>query len=130
MNITLERAAVYFSKHAQRDLWNEYSLHQKEAAIAQARRDLSRALGRPMRDDEPEYAEGDRTRDEYAVYEQALYTLLRDADPRGAVESPVPSLNQAEVPSGRLSRLSGHGKFSPEALSWLACRVTNEIVLV
>ena len=99
MNITLDRAAEYFKKHVSRDLWNEYSADQKERAILQARRDLSKALGRAIRDDEPQYREGDRTRDEFAVYEQAIYTLLREENPRGVVKSPVPSLNQAEVPA-------------------------------
>lgn len=130
MSITLDRAAEYFKKHVSRDLWNEYSADQKERAILQARRDLSRALGRAIRDDEPPYREGDRTRDEFAVYEQAIYTLLREENPRGVAESPVPSLNQTEVPAPGRSRMSGYGKYAPEALSWLAKRITNEIVLV
>lgn len=130
MNITIARANEYFSRHVSCEAWNEYSSEQKEAALAQARRDLSRALGRAIRDDEPPYAEGDRTRDEYAVYEQAVYTLLREVNPRGVTDSPVPSLNQTEIPAAGKSRMSGYGKYAPEALSWLARRVTGEIVLV
>ena len=129
MNITLDRAAEYFSKHTSGDSWREYSSEQKESAIAQARRDLSRALGRPIRDDEPPYREGDRVRDEYAVYEQALYTLMRDVTPKGVSLSPVPALNQTEA-ERPYSRRTGSGKFSMDALSWLAKRITEEIVVV
>lgn len=129
MAISVEGASKYFRTRTAAQQWDEYSADQKETAIAQARRDLARALGRPMRDDEPEYREGDRTRDEYAVYEQALYTLLRDAKPKlgGSV---IPSLNQGEVqPKDRLLA-TGRDRWSKEALSWLAQRIMTEVVIV
>ena len=129
MNITLERASQYFKTRTAGAAWDEYSAEQKELAIAQARRDLSRALGRPMDDDEPEYREGDRTRDEYAVYEQALYVMLRDMNPAlgGGV---IPSLNQDEA-QGKLKTLgTGLGAWSAEAMRWLSDRVTTECVIV
>ena len=67
--ICLQNANAYLKSRTLWDAWDEYSSDQKEMAITQARRDLSRALGRPMADDEPPYQEGDRRRDEYAVYE-------------------------------------------------------------
>lgn len=130
MGISVEKAREYFNTRTAGEAWNEYSTAQKETAIAQARRDLSRALGRPMRDDEPEYREGDQTRDEYAVYEQALYTLLRDSAPRGGSGSAVPSINQGEVQTKAHSLSTGKGKWSMEALSWLAKRITTEVVVV
>ena len=130
MNITVERAREYFKTRTAGDAWEEYSTRQKEAAIAQARRDLSRALGRPVKDEEPEYKEGDQVREEYAVYEQALYTLLRDAAPKGGSGSSIPSLNQVEAQSKAHTLRTGQGKWSSEALSWLAKRVINEVVVV
>lgn len=129
MNITLERASEYFKTRTTGAAWAEYSAEQKETALVQARRDLARALGRPIRDDEPEYREGDRTRDEYAVYEQALYVLLRDATPKlgGGV---VPSLEPDTAQSPRKTIRTGQGKWSAEALSWLARRVVTECVIV
>ena len=95
MNITVERASQYFKTRTAGASWSEYSTEQKEVAIAQARRDLAKALGRAMRDDEPEYREGDRTRDEYAVYEQALFSLLRDMNPKlGEI---IPEIGRAHV---------------------------------
>ena len=129
MSITVERASQYFRTRTAGASWNEYSTEQKELAIAQARRDLSKALGRPMRDDEPEYREGDRTRDEYAVYEQALYTMLRDMNP-GLGGDIVPALDQSKAQDRRVTVGAGHGKWSAEALSWLATRVCTECVIV
>lgn len=129
MSISLEGAREYFKTRTTGATWDEYSAKQKEIAIAQARRDLARALGRPMRDDEPEYREGDKTRDEFAVYEQALFTLLRDMNPSGG-GSAVPSLNQDETAVRRHSLGTGAGKWSAEALSWLAQRVVTEVVIV
>ena len=129
MNITLERACEYFKTRTTGAAWAEYSADQKETAIAQARRDLARALGRPIRDDEPEYREGDQTRDEYAVYEQALYTLLRDAAPKLG-NGVIPSLEPDEA-QGRAGTLrTGQGRWSAEALSWLARRVMTECVII
>ena len=129
MNITIERAAQYFKTRTAGAAWNEYATDQKEIAIAQARRDLSRALGRQMRDDEPEYREGDRTRDEFAVYEQALYTMLRDMSPKLG-SGVIPSLDQDEAQPKTASLASGSGKWSAEALAWLAKSVTTECVII
>lgn len=121
--ISVGNANSYFQAHAYGDAWNEYTGEQKDLAITQARRDLSRALGRPMRDDEPPYAEGDRKRDEYAVYEQALYTLLSGVQPKGGGSS-VPSLEPDEKkPTGK-SLSTGGGKWSIEALRWLCDKVS------
>ena len=130
MNITIERAREYFKTRTAGVAWDEYSTRQKEAAIAQARRDLARLIGRPIKDDEPEYREGDKIREEYAVYEQAVYSLLRDAAPMGATQSAIPSLNQEEAQSKTYTLRTGTGKYSAEALSWLAKRVLSEVVIV
>lgn len=114
--ITIENANAYFLAHTYSRQWQEYSHEQRSAAILQARRDLSRALGRPMRENEPPYAEGQRKRDEFAVYEQAIYTLLRTAQPEG-LRSVVQPLDSAE--SVEKLKASPAGKFSMEALSWL-----------
>jgi hypothetical protein len=129
MSISIERAAQYFKTRTTGQAWNEYATDQKEVAIAQARRDLSRALGRAIRDDEDEYKEGDRTRDEFAVYEQALYTMLRDMSPKlgGGV---IPSLDQDEAADKTKTLSTGRGKWSAEALAWLAKSVTTECVII
>ena len=56
--ITVDRANAYFRTRTVGARWNEYATDQKEAALAQAERDLSRALGRSMKDDESGYTPG------------------------------------------------------------------------
>ena len=121
--ICLQNANAYLKSRTLWEAWNEYSGEQKEAALTQARRDLSRALGRPMNDDEPPYQEGDTKRDEYAVYEQAAYTLLMNALPKGGV-SMTPSLSPDETKPKGHTLTDGYGKWTKEALSWLADRMT------
>lgn len=121
--ITVANANAYFGAHSYCEAWNEYSGTQKELAITQARRDLARVVGRPMRDDEPPYQEGDKKRDEYAVYEQALYTLLSGVQPKGG-GSAVPSLEPDErKPKGK-TLSTGSDKWSIEALSWLCDKIS------
>lgn len=122
-NITVQNANAYFRGHTLGSSWNEYSGEQKDMAIQQARRDLSRALGRALDDEEPPYVEGDTKRDEYAVYEQAVYSLIRSVQPNGGGSS-VPSLEPDEA-KPKIHQLSiGGGKWSMEALSWLADKLT------
>ena len=128
MAINVDGADAYFSSRTSHDDWQAYSADQRKAAIEQAKRDFSRALGRPMREDEAQYRYGDRTRDEYAVYEQALFTLLRDAQQRGLALSPIPSLNPDEAQDPRTVHSTGYCKWSSEALAWLGATVRTEIV--
>ncbi len=122
--ITTQNANAYFAGHTLARAWDEYSGAQKDAAILRARRELSRELGRPMRDDEPAYKEGDQIRDEYAVYEQAAYLLLRDVHPEGS-GSAQPVLDAQEAPT--LVPQAFCGKWSRDALRWLGTRVNTRI---
>ena len=123
MNITVQNANAYFDGRTMGDMWDEYSGEQKQAALQEARRDLSRALRRPIRDDEPPYREGDSTRDEYAVYEQALYSRLKYAEPKGTGAA-TPSLNGDETRPKSTRLEIGGGKWSMEALAWLADKMS------
>lgn len=121
-------ADAYFAGRTMGRAWREYSAEQRACAVEQAKRDLSRALGRAMREDEPQYRYGDQTRDAFAVYEQALYTLLRDARP-GSTGADIPSLE----PDGRQDHPytlgTGRGKWSEEALAWLGVSSRVETVM-
>lgn len=117
--ICVQNANSYFKGRTLASVWDSYSGEQKEAAIAQARRDLARALRRPMKDDEPPYEEGQTKRDEYAVYEQAIYSLQRDTQPEG-IGAAVPSLTPDEEKPKLMGAAVGGGKWSIEALTWLA----------
>lgn len=126
--IGIINAESYFASRTMGARWNDYSTEQKEAAIEQAKRDLSRAIGRPMREDEPQYRYGDTQRDEYAVYEQALYLLLRDCNPdvTGVVQ-PSADPDERQTPGHTLK--SGRGAYSEEALAWLGAHGRVEIVM-
>lgn len=121
--ICLQNANAYFKGRTVGAYWEEYSGNQKEAAINQARRDLARALHRPMKDDGDDYKEGDTKCDEFAVYEQALYSLLKDAQPMGG-GSAVPSLEPDEAQTPRKTLAVGNDKWSIEALAWLCDKLS------
>lgn len=128
MAIDVQGASAYFKKTTFSAKWAEYSTEQREAAIAQAKRELSKALHRPMRDDEPPYVEGDAKRDEYAVYEQALYSLVRDAEPLGSGAA-IPSLDADDRQPVGYTLREGFGNWSKRALSWLADKLTVTVTL-
>ena len=109
-------------------VWKECDAEQRTNAIEYAKRELSRALGRPLRDDEPQYKYGDRVRDEYAAYEQALYALLRDSQPKvaGVV---MPSAEPDEAQPTAHTMANGKDHFAAEALRWLGGSVRVETVL-
>lgn len=126
--ICIDNANAYFKSHPMGAAWKEYQTGQKESAIEYSKRELSRALGRAMKEDEPQYRYGDRTRDEYAVYEQALYVLLRDCQPNstGVV---MPSSEPDEAQPTAHTMANGKDHFAAEALRWLGGSVRVETVL-
>ncbi|HON47402.1 MAG: hypothetical protein PHG74_07905 [Kiritimatiellae bacterium] len=117
--ISFDRAQTYFGaeNHHKAAVWSAFGQAHRTGAIAAARRVLSRGLGRSMDENEPAYKEGDRTRDEYAVYEQALWMLengqVADADGN----DPVPVLTGR--PDTEDVRSTSASVYAPEALRWL-----------
>jgi len=111
-------ATTYFKAHLKGGTWSQASAIAKSAAISTARRILSRALGRAMSDTESTYVEGDLTRDEYAVYEQAIYLIENGAIANGDGTAPQPiltgSIEQPDTP-----RTGETALYAPEALRWL-----------
>ena len=126
--IDIRNADAYFAAHPMGHAWKEYAEDQRTAAIEYAKRELSRALGRAMNEAEPPYGYGDSLRDEYAVYEQALYVLLRDSQPKstGVV---MPSAEPDEAQPTAHTMAKGKDHFAAEALRWLGGSVRVEIVL-
>ena len=127
--ITVDRANAYFATRTVGAKWNDYSMEQKTAALAQAERDLARALGRAMLDDEAAYAPGSPRCDAYAVYEQAVYSLLRDAQPRAATGSDLPSLDPDEARKPAYTLARGFDWLSAEARRWLGIRQQPRVAL-
>jgi len=117
MAINLIGANKYFKVHAKSKIWKEFSEEQKTGGIENAKQHLSRELRRAMKEDEPPYEYGDERRDEYAVYEQALFILTQIGIVDGSTESVQSLAPTADEPEVRVSKT--HGKWSPEALRWL-----------
>lgn len=117
--ITFDNAQVYFraGNHPKSSVWSGFSTAHRQGAVATAKRVLSRELGRPMQEDEPPYQDGDRRRDEYAVYEQALWVLEHGQIANAMGADPVPILTgNIDVAGDTNGKVSF---FSPEALRWL-----------
>jgi hypothetical protein len=118
--INLAGSQVYFgaANHHKAAVWAAFGQQHRTGAIAAARRTLSRALGRSLDDAEAAYAEGDHRRDEYAVYEQALWMLENGQIADATGNDPVPVLTgKADSADGPADRRVG--AFAPEALRWL-----------
>ena len=118
MAITAEGASAYFAKTTFSEQWAAYSRDQKGAAVQMAKREFARAIGRPLNEDEPPYVDGDAVREDYAAYEQALFTLLRDCQPHGTGTA-VPALDQDDQKSPAYTLAESKGQWSPRALAWL-----------
>lgn len=117
--ISFDNAQVYFrgGNHHKSSVWAGFGQTHRLGAVATAKRVLSRALGRAMQEDEPPYKAGDRRRDEYAVYEQALWMLEHGQIANAMGADPVPILTgQADVAGGADGPVA---LWAPEALRWL-----------
>jgi len=121
MSINKANADIYFSTHYNSAVWNAFPHESRTNAISSARREFSRALGRAMNDDESAYVEGDMVREEYAVYEQALYFLRtgRIADGNSAAPYPVAMPESGSDNANKRSDATPHPRYSEDALRWL-----------
>jgi hypothetical protein len=126
MAIDITGANTYFLQHFKNDVWLSFPLAARTAAVASARRLLSKALGRPINDvnDWAAYTEGDVANEGAAVYEQSLYFLQTGRIADGASPSaPYPTaMPQAGAPASKpvTPEASPRPIYSDEALRWLA----------
>lgn len=110
--IDINGAERYFAQgnHVESAAWAAFPPSARRGAVIQARRLLERALGRALKDDEADFNPGDTARDEFAVYEQALYILSHSRIYDAGSQAPYPTaLNQVS---------DGIGGISREALRW------------
>jgi len=121
MQTNLQNANAYFATHSKFALWDQFDASQKEAAIEQADLFLSRALRRPMRQDEPPVQKGDHRRDDLPVFEQALHYLMQlgIGKARG---------NNIGILRGNPPAVAAPGdEYAHEALRWLGISATTII---
>ena len=67
----IDDATTYFDTHVKKLDWDNFGTDEKTAALVQAQRELEARLNRDMVDP----SDDDRYRDDYAVFEQALFLL-------------------------------------------------------
>jgi|LSQX01.1.fsa_nt_gb hypothetical protein len=120
MAIDIDGAEAYFAigKHSAADTWQRYPNSRREGAVAESKRVLSRTLGRPMREDEEPYKAGDKTRDEYAVYEHALY-LLEGAETASPYSGSAVNIFRSARSEADQFQSGKRQYIAPEALRWL-----------
>jgi len=125
MAINYAGSAAYFvaGQHVKAKTWADAGEDACTAAIAQARRILGRALRRAMNDDEAAYAEGDATRDEYAVYEQALWLIENGTIATSEGTAALAELAGGQDAGARGSTPAVAALYAPEALRWLGWTV-------
>lgn len=121
MAITHENAAAYFGTHPEGHIWTQAGDTAQQNVLAQARRQLARALGRALSDTEAAYVEGDTRRDEYAVYEQALWLIKNGVVANGEGSAPDALLTADGADPGQPARRDTR-VYGPEALRWLGYR--------
>lgn len=118
MAITWNGTLSYFDaeSHIRATVWQQFGERQQKAAIAQAKRQLSRAIDDDI-EDEIIDTDDHVYRPDYAVYEQALWLLengvIADAD------NAAPAALSSDPEQSDGARDSQRGLLSPEALRWL-----------
>jgi hypothetical protein len=120
MAINKAGADTYFSPttHVNAALWSNFTPNQRTAAIAQAKRQLSRALRMDLNENEAAYTGGVYVMESYACYEQALYLLLNSQIANAMGADPQPTITgMAEVDTGAI--MNGAFGFATAALEWL-----------
>jgi len=128
MSISYEDSLPYFKNHVQSSIWTKAGEIPCRQAIAHARRILSSTMGRALDDDEADYVEGDSNRDEYAVYEQALYMIANGFIADGDGVAPIGQLT-GDLVDPDVPRKASRATLAPEALRWLGIR-GNSVVLI
>lgn len=116
MSIDLNDATTYFSSHIRAQVWNGFAEPHRTAAIAHAKRVLSRAMNTDI-DSETVDASDYVYRPDYAVYEQALWILENGVIANG--EQSAPAFVAASPESPDNARDSQKALLSPEAMRWL-----------
>lgn len=91
--IDITQADAYFAalNHTQASLWGSYGRDARAGAIAEAKRIITRALRRALDEELAAYEPGDTARDDFAVFEQALFLLKTNPVTISGGSSPYPA---------------------------------------
>lgn len=119
MSFSFGSAQTYFrtENHIRGAVWAQFGEPHQKAALAQAKRILSRALNADIEDETVDT--GDYTyRPDYAVFEQALWLLENGVIANGAQSAPGFVASDPEKPDN--ARDSQQALIAPEAMRWLS----------
>lgn len=117
MGFSISDADEYFKpdNHIAGALWNDEDEDKRKAALAYARRILERTKGTEL--DEPDAGAGnDEVREDYALFEQALWTLTNSpylANAEGTAQG-----FQAQESDGE-PRQRAAQRIAPQAAAWM-----------
>jgi hypothetical protein len=119
MASSLSGAEAYFAtdNHILAPTWAAFEESVKRAALAQAKRDLSRMAHVANIEAEIAVDMADGVNPEYAIYEQALW-MLRNL-PRANADASFPVAEATDPETESNARKAQRATFAPEALRWL-----------
>ena len=117
MPASVQNAEAYFAptNHIRSAAWARFQPEQKAAAIAQAKRILSRACS--SEDIEEDFDTDEDSNPEYAIYEQALYMLQNL--PMANADETFSIADAADPESDTKTKRPDQGTIAPEARRWL-----------
>jgi hypothetical protein len=92
-------ADAYFASHMEGGVWSGYTTGQREAAIAQAKRELGAFIGGAL--SETATANGDSPRHDCAAYEYAYRLLLNSRNTATASDTATPDVAFEQGGTGR-----------------------------
>ena len=120
--IDTDGADNYFDRanHTRGHIWDRFEQDQKDAAVAQAKREVEQLIGRSL-DDEPEDAPDYHFPDR-ATYEQALHLLLQRAILSNG------DYNAARWLADESVQVSDE-RYGPECLRWLPDRPQRKRII-
>jgi hypothetical protein len=120
MSASVAGSETYFDKlnHIRAAIWEAFNEDQKTAAIAQAKRVLNRACA--LDDIETDIDVTMEINPEYAIYEQALYSLMNM--PMSNADGTFAVAQAADPEAEGKARKAETGVIAPEAISWLVVR--------
>ena len=127
--IDIAAADTYFSadNHTGASSWAGFSRSARTGAVAEARRLLSRALCRALDDALPAYCEGDTHRDDFAVFEQALFILRNSASTINGGVTPYPAAVPTTGAEDQQPEPTYAGGICVAALAWLGIPATVSV---
>lgn len=127
--IDITAADLYFasSNHTGATAWASFGRQARAAAVAEARRLLSRALRRALDDELPAYVEGDTCRDDFAVFEQALFILRNSTSAINGGVTPYPAAVPTTNDEDQQPEPTYAGGICAAALAWLGVPATVSV---